>query len=77
MNVSVQYFVLQNNLVKPIITPQFALSCDMPLMTRLGELASCCNVHMQVIYFIANLSIQYHIFSVDFAFIGGKHLKWM
>lgn len=38
---------LQNNLVQPIITPRFALSCDMPLMTRLGELASRCNVHIQ------------------------------
>lgn len=58
MNVSVQHFILQNNLVKPIITPRFALSCDMPLMTMLGELASRCNVHIQVIYFIAYLSIQ-------------------
>jgi len=38
---------LQNNLVKPIITPRFALSCDMPLMTKLGELASRYNVHIQ------------------------------
>lgn len=55
MNVSVQLFILQNNLVKPIITPRFALSCDMPLMTKLGELASRSNVHIQVIYFIAYL----------------------
>lgn len=38
---------LQNNLVRPIITPRFALSCDMTLMTMLGELASRCNVHIQ------------------------------
>jgi guanine deaminase len=53
MNVSVQLFILQNNLVKPIITPRFALSCDMPLMKRLGELAQRYNVHIQVIYVIA------------------------
>ncbi|GFG30153.1 hypothetical protein Cfor_09541 [Coptotermes formosanus] len=40
---------LQNNLVQPIITPRFALSCDMPLMMRLGELASRCNVHIQTV----------------------------
>jgi len=66
MNVSVQHFCLQNNLVRPIITPRFALSCDMTLMTMLGELASRCNVHIQVIYFIAYLSIQYHIFFYKF-----------
>ncbi|PSN46074.1 Guanine deaminase [Blattella germanica] len=36
-----------NDLVLPIITPRFALSCDMELMKLLGELASHYNVHVQ------------------------------
>ncbi|PNF20793.1 Guanine deaminase [Cryptotermes secundus] len=38
---------MKNNLILPIITPRFALSCDMELMKKLGELASRYNVHIQ------------------------------
>ncbi|XP_015126964.1 guanine deaminase isoform X2 [Diachasma alloeum] len=34
-------------LVKPIITPRFALSCDMDLLTKLGQLAVANDVHVQ------------------------------
>jgi cytosine/adenosine deaminase-related metal-dependent hydrolase len=44
--------ILQNDLILPIITPRFALSCDMKLMERLGQLAARYDVHIQVIYFI-------------------------
>ncbi|XP_069675243.1 guanine deaminase-like [Periplaneta americana] len=36
-----------NDLVMPIITPRFALSCDMELMKKLGDLASQYDVHVQ------------------------------
>ncbi|XP_063980870.1 uncharacterized protein Dhpd [Diachasmimorpha longicaudata] len=34
-------------LVQPIITPRFALSCDMDLLTKLGELARTEDLHIQ------------------------------
>ncbi|XP_023719933.1 guanine deaminase isoform X2 [Cryptotermes secundus] len=37
----------RNELVQPIITPRFALNCDMQLMMLLGELAAKYNVHIQ------------------------------
>lgn len=37
----------KNDLVLPIITPRFALSCDMELMKLLGGLAAKYNVHVQ------------------------------
>ncbi|KDR23220.1 Guanine deaminase [Zootermopsis nevadensis] len=37
----------RNELVQPIITPRFALSCDMKLMILLGELATKYNAHIQ------------------------------
>ncbi|KAK7872202.1 hypothetical protein R5R35_001762 [Gryllus longicercus] len=37
----------KNQLVQPIITPRFALSCDSILMKKLGELAKKYNVHIQ------------------------------
>ncbi|KYM83189.1 Guanine deaminase [Atta colombica] len=39
--------LLQNPLVKPIITPRFALSCDMELMQKLAEIAKTKDVHIQ------------------------------
>ena len=44
--------LLQNPLVKPIITPRFALSCDMELMQKLAEIAKTKDVHIQVFLFI-------------------------
>ncbi|XP_043261853.1 guanine deaminase isoform X2 [Colletes gigas] len=38
---------LNNPLVKPIITPRFALSCDMTLMRELGKLAKEKDLHIQ------------------------------
>ncbi|XP_046982473.1 guanine deaminase isoform X1 [Schistocerca americana] len=35
------------DLVKPVITPRFAISCDMELMTKLGKLAQQNNLHVQ------------------------------
>jgi guanine deaminase len=42
------FCILQNELVQPIITPRFALNCDMKLMMLLGELAAKYNTHIQV-----------------------------
>ncbi|PNF20937.1 hypothetical protein B7P43_G10556 [Cryptotermes secundus] len=39
----------RNELVQPIITPRFALNCDMQLMMLLGELAAKYNVHIQTV----------------------------
>lgn len=41
-------FPLQNDLVKPVITPRFAISCDMELLTKLGEIAKKYDIHIQV-----------------------------
>lgn len=38
---------LGSDLVKPVITPRFAISCDMQLMTELGKLAQENNLHVQ------------------------------
>ncbi|OAD58694.1 Guanine deaminase [Eufriesea mexicana] len=38
---------LNSHLIKPIITPRFALSCDMTLMKELGKLAKNKNLHIQ------------------------------
>ncbi|XP_051170296.1 guanine deaminase [Leptopilina boulardi] len=38
---------LKNPLVKPILTPRFALSCDMDLMKKLGKLANDMNLPIQ------------------------------
>nr|XP_033334241.1 guanine deaminase [Megalopta genalis]XP_033334242.1 guanine deaminase [Megalopta genalis] len=38
---------LNSPLVKPIITPRFALSCDMTLLKELGKLAKEKNLHIQ------------------------------
>ncbi|XP_060817178.1 guanine deaminase isoform X1 [Bombus pascuorum] len=38
---------LNSPLIKPIITPRFALSCDMTLMKKLGKLAKEKNLHIQ------------------------------
>ncbi|KAK2589021.1 hypothetical protein KPH14_001864 [Odynerus spinipes] len=38
---------LGNPLIKPIITPRFALSCDMELMKELGKLAKERDIHIQ------------------------------
>ncbi|CAL7936456.1 unnamed protein product [Xylocopa violacea] len=38
---------LNSPLIKPIITPRFALSCDMELMKKLGKLAKEKNLHIQ------------------------------
>jgi hypothetical protein len=55
--------ILQNDLILPIITPRFALSCDMKLMERLGQLAARYDVHIQVIYFIIQyIHILFHKF---------------
>ena len=35
-------------LIKPVITPRFALSCDMRVMKELGKLAEHKNLHIQV-----------------------------
>lgn len=40
--------MFQNPLVQPIITPRFALSCDLNLMEMLGDLARKKNLHIQV-----------------------------
>lgn len=39
--------IFQSNLVQPIITPRFALSCDQTLMKFLGDLASSKKLHIQ------------------------------
>lgn len=41
---------LQNPHVKPIITPRFALSCDMELMQELAKIAKAKDLHIQVFY---------------------------
>ncbi|XP_048506789.1 guanine deaminase isoform X2 [Athalia rosae] len=38
---------INSSLVKPIITPRFALSCDMELMTKLGNMAKEKDLHVQ------------------------------
>ncbi|XP_055373875.1 guanine deaminase [Condylostylus longicornis] len=38
---------LKNELVKPIITPRFAVSCSMDLMKSLAEIAKSKNLHIQ------------------------------
>lgn len=38
---------LKNSLIKPVLTPRFALSCDFPLMNKLGELAKKHDLHIQ------------------------------
>lgn len=38
---------LKSDLVKPIITPRFAVSCDLELMTGLGKLAKEYDLHIQ------------------------------
>uniref|UniRef100_A0A1B6M2E7 Guanine deaminase n=1 Tax=Graphocephala atropunctata TaxID=36148 RepID=A0A1B6M2E7_9HEMI len=38
---------LNSDLVKPIITPRFALSCSAPLLGQLGSLAELNNLHIQ------------------------------
>ncbi|XP_071449379.1 guanine deaminase isoform X2 [Hetaerina americana] len=38
---------LKNALIKPVITPRFAISCDMELMKKLGEMAKKYDVHIQ------------------------------
>ncbi|KYN38360.1 Guanine deaminase [Trachymyrmex septentrionalis] len=39
--------IIGNPLVKPIITPRFALSCDMELMQQLAEIAKTKDIHIQ------------------------------
>ncbi|XP_034243164.1 guanine deaminase isoform X2 [Thrips palmi] len=38
---------MQNSLVQPVITPRFAISCDMDLMKRLGDIARTKDLHIQ------------------------------
>ncbi|XP_011693824.1 PREDICTED: guanine deaminase-like isoform X2 [Wasmannia auropunctata] len=38
---------IKNPLVKPIVTPRFALSCDMELMKKLAEIAKDKDLHIQ------------------------------
>lgn len=38
---------LNNNLIQPIVTPRFAVSCGIELMTGLGELAKRYDLHIQ------------------------------
>lgn len=42
-----EVLALKNDLVKPIITPRFALSCDMNLMKALSQLAGKYNIPIQ------------------------------
>lgn len=42
------FHVKQNDRVKPIITPRFALTCSKELMKGLGDLAKKYDVHVQV-----------------------------
>lgn len=42
-----EVLALKNDLVKPIITPRFALSCDMNLMKSLAELAKKYDIPIQ------------------------------
>lgn len=53
-----------NGLVKPIITPRFAVSCDMDLLKELGKIADS-----------QNLPIQTHI-SENQAEVGLVHLEF-
>ncbi|KXJ70867.1 hypothetical protein RP20_CCG022273 [Aedes albopictus] len=48
-NVQFIEYVLEKNLdrVKPIITPRFAITCDMELLKKLGELAERYNLNIQ------------------------------
>ena len=41
--------------VQPVITPRFAISCTMPLMTRLAELSRKYNLNIQVKYYDFNV----------------------
>lgn len=43
---------LQNPLIRPIITPRFALSCDMELMRELAKIAKTKDLHIQVVLLI-------------------------
>lgn len=40
--------LLQSDLVKPIVTPRFAVTCDMELMKGLAQLAKENDLHVQV-----------------------------
>lgn len=51
LNFTFIFYILQNELVQPIITPRFALSCDMKLMMLLGDLAAKYNAHIQVKFY--------------------------
>lgn len=56
--------LLQNLLVKPIITPRFALSCDMKLMQELAKIAKVKDLHIQVFFYahvICVNNVQYYI----------------
>ncbi len=43
--------------VQPVITPRFAISCTMPLMTRLAELSRKYNLNIQVNYYAGDVII--------------------
>ena len=46
--------------VQPVITPRFAISCTMPLMTRLAELSRKYNLNIQVKYYVVDVTIRIH-----------------
>lgn len=60
---------LETNLVQPIITPRFAVSCDMELLTQLGRIAKENDLHIQthISESIAEIEFVKEIFSQSYA----------
>lgn len=66
IHINFNFHLLQNPLIKPIITPRFALSCDMTLMKQLGKLAKEKSLHVQVKHKIMFLFSKYHILCISY-----------
>ncbi|TMW48917.1 hypothetical protein DOY81_006012 [Sarcophaga bullata] len=60
---------LNSNLVKPTITPRFALSCTKELMKSLGDLAKTHNLHIQshISESVAEIEFVKELFSCSYA----------
>ncbi|XP_065372243.1 guanine deaminase [Calliphora vicina] len=60
---------LNSNLVKPTITPRFAISCTMELMKSLGDLAKTHNLHIQshISESVAEIDFVKELFTCSYA----------
>lgn len=46
------FTIFQNELVEPVVTPRFAVSCDKELMDGLSEIANKYNSKIQVLHLL-------------------------